>query len=307
MSTSVQARRWCFTDFSLKEDKWTELYFADTFSFLIIGRETCPKTGRSHLQGYFEVSKKKTLSGLLKLIDWGPHLEIAKGDWKQNEVYCSKENDYTKYGEPMKQGLSGKLKDVIVELKAGKTNLESIMDDDPAFYHQYKHTLKDAQAMRSRARTEKPTVHWYFGSAGTGKTRLAYELAMKTYSYDEIFWYTSNDNEFWDGYIGQRCVILDDFRASQMKYAELLKKLDRYPNKCKIKGRSPVEFRADMVIITSCHSPYDVYKGQISHGDGIDQLIRRIDKLECLDKEEIKIEVEDAKWVDADDNIILED
>jgi len=63
----------------------------EQFKYAIFGRETCPKTGKPHLQGFVSLHKEKLLTGIKKLFPDGfAHLEIAKGTCKQNKDYCSK-------------------------------------------------------------------------------------------------------------------------------------------------------------------------------------------------------------------------
>ncbi len=67
--TSGQHRRWIFTlnnytDVEVDGLKKEKVFF----SFLLFGKEVAPTTGTPHLQGYFELPKKKTLGGLKKYI-----------------------------------------------------------------------------------------------------------------------------------------------------------------------------------------------------------------------------------------------
>lgn len=298
------ARRFCFTDFNGKISDWKDLSVKGIISYCIVGSETCPKTGRRHLQGYFEIPKRRTISGLIrKNIDWGPHLEVARGTLHHNKVYCSKEGDVEEWGDPMKSGERSDLVAITKELVEKKVTLEALADEQPDTYHKYKHTFRDIMGMKIKPRTTKPEVMWIHGKAGTGKTVEAFKESLK-WGENNVFWYTP-DNEFWNGYCGQKCVIIDDHRAANLKYNELLRKLDRFPNKCKIKGKDPVEFVAEKIIITSCYSPEECYKGQIEFGDGIDQLLRRIDVTLCLDPPEIVIEpIPDPPDTDGDGNII---
>lgn len=64
----LQCRRWVFT-----LNNWTQAEFdlliqpdnfPSKFSYLLFGREIAPKTGTPHLQGYFEVPKKRGRLGL---------------------------------------------------------------------------------------------------------------------------------------------------------------------------------------------------------------------------------------------------
>jgi len=65
--------------------------------YAIAGVETCPTTGKKHLQGYFFLKKPATYGrarNYLKKV----HIEPAKKCPASNFLYCSKENDYQSTG-----------------------------------------------------------------------------------------------------------------------------------------------------------------------------------------------------------------
>ena len=63
--------------------------------------------------------------------------------------------------------------------------------------------------------------------------------------------------KFWDGYVGQANVVIDEFRGS-VGISHLLRWLDRYPTIVEAKGSS-VCFQATTIWITSNLSPDDWY------------------------------------------------
>jgi len=120
-----------------------------------------------------------------------------------------------------------------------------------------------------------PTVHWIWGQTGTGKSRWAYE------NFPDAYRVSTDGNGWWDGYAGEKVVVMDDYRANAFSYSMLLKILDRYPLKVKMKG-SMAELLATHFIITSNQKPEDVYnKGT----EAINQLKRRITKVELMGPE----------------------
>lgn len=69
----------------------------------------------------------------------------------------------------------------------------------------------------------------FWGSTGTGKSRLAWEEAsLQAYSKDPR-------TKWWCGYSGQRTVVLDEFRGD-IGVAHMLRWLDRYPVLVETKG-----------------------------------------------------------------------
>lgn len=93
------------------------------------------------------------------------------------------------------------------------------------------------------------TVFW--GKSGTGKSRLAWEQAgLDAYPKDP-------NSKFWDGYRGQKHVVIDEFRGS-ISISHLLRWLDRYPVLVEVKGSSAV-YSAEKIWITSNLHPRDWY------------------------------------------------
>jgi len=81
--------------------------------------------------------------------------------------------------------------------------------------------------MQPTAMVRTCSVFW--GRSGSGKSRRAWEEAGDTaYSKDPR-------TKWWDGYMGQENVIIDEFRG-QIGVEHLLKWLDRYPCTVEEKG-----------------------------------------------------------------------
>ena len=117
------------------------------------------------------------------------------------------------------------------------------------------------------------------GKAGSGKTYFAKQYAARQ-KYDVAI--SSAGNDLWQDYLGQRCMILDDFRDTTLSqniddsFTELLKMLDPFTSST-IKGRFTNKvFNGDLIIITSSvplsywYSYYRMYKRE-----SLQQLYRR--------------------------------
>jgi hypothetical protein len=116
-------------------------------------------------------------------------------------------------------------------------------------------------------RNSKPTVYWYFGPTGTGKSKKASE-------FNDVYW--KDDTKWWEGYDRQETVVLDDFRASNVKFNHLLKLLDRYPMRVENKGGYR-QLNSKTIIITTNRHPKDCYN---LTDEQIEKLLRRIDVIE---------------------------
>lgn len=82
---------------------------------------------------------------------------------------------------------------------------------------------------------------------------------------------------WFDGYVGQPVVILDDFRPWWCQFSFLLRLLDRYPIQVQVKGGF-VNFIPETIIITT---PKDVHEtfAQFRSEEDIQQIRRRITKV----------------------------
>lgn len=100
MSGKFRTRNWCFTAYT-HEDVDHESYFNPEFvdwgatcpetRYIIMGLETCPKTGRLHWQGYIELRNPATLVSAKNALDCNhAHLEARRGTRPQAIAYCYK-------------------------------------------------------------------------------------------------------------------------------------------------------------------------------------------------------------------------
>lgn len=135
-----------------------------------------------------------------------------------------------------------------------------------------------------------PEVHWYYGSTGTGKTRTAIEKAKED---PEGYWISHESGEWFDGYVGQGTVVLDDIRASTWPMQKLLRLLDRYKIQVPIKGGFQW-WRPKRIYVTAPGRPETIYKNYQTGQpyDCIDQLNRRITEFIDFDAETEPIDQE---------------
>lgn len=235
---------WCFTinnptpeDYSMCE--------STPHKYLIIGTEGAAEGATPHIQGYIKFGSQRTRSGVAKMLPRA-HLEITKGTPQQAADYCKKEGNFVEHGTPPKTPKQkGQLeKDRYQKAwdlaKQGK--IEEI--DADIRYRLYSTTLKIA-AMYQKAPPSLPTLdfHWYYGDSGTGKSRKAREENPDAY--------IKNANKWWDGYVDQPCVIIEEWSPDHECLASHLKQwADHHPFCAENKGGTMC-IRPPKLIITS--------------------------------------------------------
>ena len=245
------------------------------FRYLCFQLEVAPTTLQRHYQGYIHFGNKREFKSakafLFGIFGVQPHLEGAKGSPSQNKDYCSKEGgipeSFKEYGEMPRQGSRSDLARVAEAVIAGK-DLAEVALDHPTEFMKYSGGIKCFQSLvRTRPRNSAvvPTVHWWFGPTGVGKSRKAFAC------YPDA--YVKMNNQWWDGYVGQTAVIIDDYRPSLCTFQELLRILDRYPMRIQTKGSS-CELSATVFVITTTDRPEVIWSGRTTEALG--QLLRRL-------------------------------
>jgi len=117
-------------------------------------------------------------------------------------------------------------------------------------------------------RSVRVKVLW--GTTGTGKSHTAFsEAGVDAYPKDPL-------SKFWDGYSGQKNVVIDEFRGT-VSISHMLRWLDQYPVLVEIKGYSTV-LKAENFWITSNLHPNYWYPGLDQ--TTLEALLRRLEIVE---------------------------
>jgi len=251
-----------------------------------------------HIQGYAELQSAKTRSALAKKYLPRAWIGKARGDGKQNFAYCKKgrqsKEEWTRdgvdgrhYGDEVDLVLevgvpvgAGKRTDIdraVEDLKDGMSFKEACIEHANVAM-KYPNGFKMVRSALVQPRDEKPEVIVRWGATGTGKTHCAMLVDWpeeRSYVWDPSL---KGSNVVWfDGYDYEKKVVLEEFRAGSMPYAQMLRLLDRYEAKVQVKG-FVTEFVATKIVITSPFHPKRWFPN-LEKGDGVEQLLRRIDKI----------------------------
>lgn len=249
----LRAKHWCFTiNNPVDDDNKIPLNEVD---YIVVGREIGDNE-TPHWQGYVCFKKQKLFSTIKK---WIPraHMEVMRARKPQDAAdYCKKDGDYDEYGEiPLPQGFNGGIsrqqawataKDLAIS-----GDIESI---DASIYIPHYNTLKRIKADHAPKITPIPTLdhEWHHGPTGTGKSRKVRTENPTAFIKDA--------NRWWDGYIGEDTVIIEDVDKYDVKLGRYLKLWgDHYAFPADFKHQGKLDIRPKKMIITSNYAPRDIW------------------------------------------------
>lgn len=240
----------------------TELVDSIDCKYIVYGKEV-GESGTPHLQGFICFKNANSLSAVIKRMP-GCHIEVAK-TVEQAMEYCKKEGDFVERGVApvsMKEktemgGAETKRKwEEVWELsKSGK-----IEEIDPEIRFKHYRTIR---AVQKDYGVRPPDLEvdggfkgilWIYGLPGSGKSRWVRETYLKEEVYDKTL------NKWWDGYNGERIVLLDDFGKAHGVLGEHIKRWgDRYSFPAEIKG-GKIDIRPERLVVTSNYHPDQIWE-----------------------------------------------
>lgn len=218
-----------FTSFEENAPDFNETYYR----YMIYGEEICPESGKKHWQGYIELGCQLTFNQVKNILPKEYHFEVAKGDVTANRAYCSKDGKYKEFGSPKSQGERNDLKRVNNYILNDNAKMSEVAMAYPNQFMKYHAGIGKLIEMREKAtcKSRDVEVHVLVGPTRCGKTRFVYEESEDLYDLicekGETLWF--------DGYEGETDLLLDEFRGG-CDYAVLLRLLDRYPMRLRVKG-----------------------------------------------------------------------
>lgn len=225
---------------------------------IVWGKEIAPSTGTPHLQGMVFWKKKMTIFGALKkfpvkvnnLQHW------YKGDFdgvhRTNMNYCTKDlTDVVDIGTPPRQGRRTDVPAVracVNEFKSMNKVLEMTQG------YQCIQIARVMLGIMEPPNRPEIEVYWYYGYEED-----AFNQAEEEAKSFEGGWYLCNaTNQWWDGYDGQKNVIISDLTKHFGKFHEFLRLVRRRPHRVKVhNGWHP--YCATRVWITSEKLPQQIW------------------------------------------------
>lgn len=238
----------------------------DSVSACVFQEETCPSTGRLHLQGMVRFKKSHRLSGAQSAAfgDNTVHMEVPVHQQESYE-YCKKLESRVPNTEWVcdfgkcvngQQGERNDLKRAIEVLFAADGGMVALAEEHAAVYvrcHRGLHALWNIRKP-AIAVDRKVIVHW--GPPGVGKTYNVYHAEGATVFNVS---HPGEDGRLWfDGYTGQNTILFDDFYG-WIKYTRWLMYCDENPIMLPVKGGF-IPCQADKIVFTSNQHPKHWYK-----------------------------------------------
>lgn len=242
-----QLRNFCFTLNNYSPDDIAAVESLP-FKYLIYGKEV-GESGTPHLQGYCELAAKKTLSAIKKIIPRA-HIESRRGTSQEAADYCKKDNDFVEHGVCSNPGKRNDLTAFVESVKAQLPTPESLAES--SLYMRYpRHCDYVIDLYHKPTALSTLDNHWFYGPSGTGKSRQARELYPNAY--------IKSCNKWFDNYLGEETVIIDDIDDTHKFMGYFLKIWsDHYPFRAEYKGGSRM-IRPKRIIVTSNFQPDEIW------------------------------------------------
>lgn len=223
------------------------------------------ESGTPHIHIWLHYKNARSFKSINKKFKRA-NIQEGKGT-DQDQSYLKKDGDYEEFGEPEKQGKRNDIHAVKEIIKSGG-NMGDVIENCNSYQ-----AIRGAELLfkyLEPKREVKPIqVYWYYGSAGTGKTKKVFDTEVNIFRPTSYKW--------WEGYDQHKVVLLDDWRPRWCNFDNLLKLTDIYPFRIQTKGGSR-EALYEKIYITSHLSPRDYF--QDLDDSEYDQLKRRITVLE---------------------------
>lgn len=257
---NTKVRSYMFTFFD--DDEVKEFLNLES-KYLLLGWEICPKTGKKHAHGCVYFSNARSFNNMKSLFPT-THIERLK-DWSTAIPYCKKDGAWEEYGEcPKSHRFLG---DELKNMTDGEIAMRYPMNARSLICS--KNTILAEEKLNAflqdvkERKDVKPEVVFIQGGSGSGKTRMAWEMATDEYPSSMIGFLNFSNGFAHGARLDAPCIIMDEFRPSELHAAEFLKLIDRYVYSENIK-QSSIVIRPKKIIITSILPITEIYKEELN-------------------------------------------
>lgn len=248
---NVRSRGWCFTINNPSEwDKIDREGLISVASYVVTGNEVGAE-GTPHWQGFAYFKERKSFRQLQQLLPRA-HLERSRGTNVQAIEYCKKDGDFQEWGTVPSgpKGQEDKWREVLLLARAGQ--LDAVEEKFPAIFIRYHAKLLGLHKPERPIILESLENEWWVGATGTGKSSTLWRLYPTHYQ--------KSLNKWWDGYMGEDTVAIEEWSPKNECTSSQLKVwADRYPFSAEIKGGTLQKIRPRRIIVLSNFSIDDCF------------------------------------------------
>lgn len=267
MADKKRYTKWVFICRDWTEEDW-KICKEIKCTYLLCEKEIGPETGLRHIQGCLILKDAQTASALQKKTSPRFSFRVMYGKPTECVTYCTKDaknpEDVIERGRLPEQGKRNDIHKMKQMVENGAAIREVI---DVATSYQGLRTAELLIKYQGPVKRDKVDVYWYYGETGCGKTYNAIKEAGDDY------WISGKNLTWWQGYCGQKNIVIDDFRRDFCTFHELLRICDKYPYMVSVKG-SAEWLHCDKVWITCPKHPRALWEGHSE--EDMNQLMRRI-------------------------------
>lgn len=266
-------KAYCFTLNNYSEDEHSHIVRTceNESRYAIFGKEV-GELGTPHLQGYIIFTRALRFKTIKDRFLPRCHIEVASGSTDANIHYCSKDGQFREFGVRPKEG-GGTRDELAVKFVSaigqGHGGLVDFANEEPGTWYYSGHNM-----LRNYITLQKPvnrpdiSVLWLFGAPGVGKSRRAHEMYPEAYIKEPR-------TKWWNGYMLEQEVIIDDFGPNGIDINHLLRWFDRY--KCLVENKGGmIPLYAIKFVVTSNFHPKQIFSWAGEENPQLPALERRI-------------------------------
>lgn len=261
---AMTSRNWCFT---INNPQSCPLPVPPSSVKLLVYQLEEGEENTSHIQGYVEFTTPVRMRAVKRIYPRA-HIEPRRGTRLQAVQYVVKEETrregpWIHPEEPLESlmnrlslattstGRQSRLEEIKLKLDEGCSEA-TIADEHFGDWVRHFRAFREYKLMKTEPRSlsNAPRILVIWGPTGTGKSRYCID------NFPNAYW--KQRSNWWDGYSGQKTIILDEFYG-WIPYDLLLRLCDRYPLLVETKG-GQLHCLANTIIITSNTLPHEWYK-----------------------------------------------
>lgn len=238
------------------QDQLMLLMSVDGTRYVCTGREIGEQGGH-HLQGYISFDNARVRP---KYKDFPSiHFIVSDGTGLENRTYCSKDGLFVEWpnleacpADPKAQGPKGAEAWDSALAAARRGDLDSIPAKMYVSHYNTWQKIRSLEGVKPSDMDGLLLHEWHWGVAGTGKSSTVRK------NYPDAF--IKNKTKWWDGYKGERTIIIDDWSPFTVGITDLLKEWsDRYAFQAEVK-QGGMLIRPLRIIVTSQYTIDEIWQ-----------------------------------------------